>query len=127
MRVAVFESEHHAADGVIRHLIEAGHDVVRCVERGARAFPCAALTDAGCPVDRGVDVAVTVRPHVRPRPTPLEQGVTCILRLGIPLVIVGHGGTLNPYEQWRPVLASATDVVRACEDAVSAPTANHLD
>lgn len=125
MRVVVFEAEHHAADRVIRDLTEAGHTVVRCVERGARAFPCAALTEAGCPVERGVDVVVTVRPRVRPRPTPLEQGVTCTLRREIPLVVVGQGGALNPFEAWNPVLAHPGDVVKACEKAIERSKPDH--
>jgi hypothetical protein len=126
-RVLVVETERGAADGVAHDLGRAGHEVLRCHEPGAPAFPCAAL-DArrSCPVLDGiVDVAVTVRSHPSPQPTALEDGAGCALRHHVPLVVAG-ATALNPYEAWATeVLDRSDDVVAACERAATAPLAPH--
>src|SRR5207237_4475298 len=82
-------------DSAATELRAAGHDVVRCHEPGAPAFPCAALIeDQRCPLTEGaIDVAVAVRDASAPPAelTPGEVGASCALRHFVPVVTVGHG------------------------------------
>ena len=123
MRVLVVESDRGTADHVITDLQGAGHQVVRCHEPGLPAFPCNALCDGGsCSLDtaEGVDVVLDYRLHPYPRPTPLEDGVSCALRRHVPLV-VGGTSTLNPFARWTTdVVADDDAVVEVCEVASGA-------
>ena len=93
--------ESHPGNGarVAGALERAGHHVHRCHEPGATGFPCTEITSPGsCPLDAGVDVALLVR-RVAPHPTDLEQGVSCALRAGLP--IIEDGPTiLDPFEPY---------------------------
>jgi hypothetical protein len=123
MRVLVMESDRHAAEGAIAQLRAANHEVFRCHERGAAAFPCNALADAsGCPLDTpgGIDVALTVRAHPHPRPSAFEDGVSCALRRHVPLVVAGTSA-LSPFDEWTTVIADGLGVVDACETAARLP------
>jgi hypothetical protein len=127
LRVLVLESERGAADAAIDELARAGHEVARCHEPGAPAFPCGALADDPyCPVrDEIVDVAVTVRNRPRSQPAPHEDGVTCALEHHIPLVVAGHT-VLNPFETWAAEVIDGIDgVVPASERAAAAPLERH--
>lgn len=124
MRVLVIGSDRHAAEGAIRTLHDAGHDVVRCHDADEPPFPCKALT-SGCPLDVGdpMDVALVVREHPWPRPTVHESGVPCAVRAGIPLVVAGKT-MLHPYEQWADeVVHGDRGLVEACEQAARRMTA----
>lgn len=96
-------------------LERAGHNVHRCHEPDANGFPCTELTSPGsCPLETGVDVVLAVR-RVAPHPTDLEQGVSCALRAGIP--VIEDGPTiLDPFEPYLSGRVTG-DVVTACEDA----------
>ena len=96
-------------------LERAGHRVHRCHEPGANGFPCMEITSSGsCPVESGVDVALLVR-RVAPHPTHLEQGVSCVLRAGVP--VIEDGPTiLDPFEPYLSGRVTG-DVVAACEEA----------
>jgi hypothetical protein len=123
----VLESERGAADRAVAELTSAGHEVVRCHEAGAPAFPCRALDpDDGCPLrDRVVDVALTVRNRPRLQPAPQEDGVTCAVRQHVPLVVAGPN-VMNPFEPWAvEVLDRTYNVVEACERAAVAPLPRH--
>jgi hypothetical protein len=125
MRVLLMETDRHAGDDAARRLQAARHEVVRCHEPGAAAFPCNALSGVPCPLDQGapVDVALTVRAHPHPRPSSYEDGVTCALRRFVPLVVAGRAA-LSPFERWSTTVADGTDdVVDACERAASSPIA----
>lgn len=122
LRVLVLESERGAADAAIRDLGDAGHEVLRCHEPGAPAFPCNALADdPRCPMRAGyVDVALTVRNRPRSQPAPQEDGVACALEGHVPLVVAGST-LLNPYADFATeVVEHADDVVAACERAAGA-------
>jgi hypothetical protein len=68
----------------------------------------------GCPIDHHIDVAVLVRRKVTPRPTPLEDGVSCALRAGVPIVEDGPEA-LDPFESWiADRVRPDGDVVVAC-------------
>jgi hypothetical protein len=74
---------------------------------------------ASCPIEQGVDVAVLVRPHISPRPTPLESGVSCTVRAGVPLVEKGREA-LDPFAPWVTARVGgrvADGVVDACTEA----------
>lgn len=124
MEVLVVESEPGAAAIAIAQLKAGGHQVKRCHEPGARAFPCAGLDPGHCPLeDDAIDVALTVRARTRPRPSPLEDGVICALRRRAPVVVAGRT-TLNPFAPY-PVTIAGVDVVEACERAATGPQLEH--
>ena len=127
MRVMLLETDRHAADDATRRLEAAGHEIVRCHGPGEPAWPCAALRhDRRCPLDDGVDVALTVRAHPYPRPAATEDGVTCALRHHVPLVVAGTSA-LDPFDEFVTVDAHGRDVVAACEEAVARPLAPHSE
>ncbi len=116
--VLVVESHRGAGADAARRLEAAGHRVHRCHDEGSRGFPCAGLTDDGCPIDRGVDVVLLTRRRNATRPTVLEAGVTCGLRRNVPLATDGPA-LLDPFAPWAAA-RSGEDVVSACEEAVEA-------
>lgn len=120
MRVLVMESDPHAADEASKRLHSAGHDVERCFERDLGSFPCKALHAGGrCPLDDGpIDVAVVVRGHAWPRPTPLELGAVCALRAGVPLVEAGIT-VFSPFHRWVAAMVDGDEVVDPCVAAAS--------
>jgi hypothetical protein len=97
----------------------AGHRVHRCHDDGEPGFPCKAITDStACPIDDHVDVALVVRPRIAPRPTSMEDGVSCAIRAGIPIVEQGTD-VLDPFGPWvARRIHSDDDVVAACVEAV---------
>jgi hypothetical protein len=122
--VLVLESEAGAATIATAQLEQAGHQVLRCHEPGARAFPCAGLEGAGCPLEREpIDVALTVRGRPAGQPTALEDGVSCALRRRIPVVVAGRT-TTNPFSSF-PVTVAGRDVVEACERAAAGSLVQH--
>jgi hypothetical protein len=118
--VMLLESDPGAADEAAKKLREAGHRVHRCHEPGLGAFPCNGTLDPKrCPLMGPIDVALVVRRHPYPRPTRLEQdGVSCAIRAGVPLVADG-AAVLDPFEPWEVGRASGGDVSSACEEAAS--------
>jgi len=121
LNVLLLEGERGAAIAAERDLAAAGHTVHRCRPADGPAFPCAALADDGCPLDRAVvDVALDVRRRTHDRPSAREDGVVCALRRRIPLVVAGSAAD-NPYVDAVEVVEPAGDVVSACERAAVAP------
>lgn len=116
--VLVLENRPGAARRAEEELTAAGHRVHRCYRRGDRGFPCAAVLDpGGCPLDQHVDVALLVRDRVTPRPQPLESGVSCAIRAGIPLVEEGPD-VLDPYDPWvLDRVPPGNGIVGVCERA----------
>jgi hypothetical protein len=114
--VLIIESYRGAAAAAAHALEAAGHTTSRCHDDDSRGFPCRGVLDpADCPLDSHPDVALLVRRRIDPRPTPLEQGVSCAIRAGVPLVEVGRD-VLDPYEPWLAGrVEDGADVVRACE------------
>ena len=98
--VLLIESSPHVGAASAAELEAAGHRVHRCFPADSCGFPCIGVTDpTACPIDRGVDVALLVRPRVNPRPTHLERAVSCVIRSQVPLVEYGPS-ILDPYEPW---------------------------
>jgi hypothetical protein len=118
--VLVLENGPGGARDAIDELEAAGHRVHRCHELGAASFPCRGVVDpSDCPLEGPIDVALLVRHHVHPQPSPLEDGVACALKAGVPVVEEGPG-ILDPYDPWITGRVEGTTVVQACENAVAA-------
>lgn len=118
-RALLITSDDEPATEIQRALNDAGFDVRRCVEDGSSGFPCNGLVSGACPLDveGGVDVAVDVRQHPWPHPTRREAGVTCALRGGVPLVVVGHPH--HPFEDYAAITTDREDVVATrCAQAI---------
>lgn len=127
MRVLVLEGEPGAAADAADRLVDAGHQVSRCHEPGARPFPCNGLIDGQrCPLEEeNVDAAVVVRGQSHVDPTASEDGVRCALRRYIPLVVVGRNEQ-SPYLDWATAISQGPEtVVTAVEHAVAAPLPRH--
>jgi hypothetical protein len=123
LNVLIIESRRGAADAETRALEAAGHRTTRCFdEANAVGFPCRAVVDpADCPLLDPPDVALVVRRHIATHPRPLEQGASCALRAGIPVVEAGPE-LLDPYGPWLTARLDA-DVVAGCEAAADSALA----
>jgi hypothetical protein len=98
---------------VATRLQAAGATVAMCHDVGSDVFPCRGAR-GDCPIDRGVDVVVTMRSRPSREPAPGEFGVICGLRAGLP-VVVGGLAAANPFEAWSDHVAVADgDLVDAC-------------
>lgn len=117
--VLLMESRPGSTARTAEMLEAAGHRVLRCHEPGEPSFPCKALIDpTTCPLEGHVDVALLVRPRIAPRPTAVEDGVSCAIRAGVPVVEQGTD-VLDPFAPWiAKRVHSDDDVVDACEHAV---------
>lgn len=125
MRVLVTESHSQAADRVVDELTASGHEVLRCHAGAGPAFPCVGLAGRPCPVETGVDVAVTVRAHPQSMPAPTEDGAVCALRTHVPLVVLGQT-LLHPFGAFDTVAADGqADVVATVEAAATARRPEH--
>jgi hypothetical protein len=119
LEVLVIESHRGAAAAAVHDLEAAGHHVQRCYDEDSSGFPCRGIVVAAqCPLARHTDVALLVRSRVAPHPTALEQGVTCAIRAGVPLVEAGPAA-LDPFELWLTARVD-DDVVATCEGACDA-------
>jgi len=121
LNIMVLESECGAADEARSELVEAGHVVLRCHERGQPTFPCRGVLDAAsCPLNsHTVDLALTVRSRVRSQPAASEDGVRCALMANVPLVVAGPSA-LDPYDGFEMrVLDRTYNVVETCEAAAA--------
>ncbi len=119
LNLLILESHAGAADRAAAQLEAEGHTIHRCHESDGHAFPCAGVSgDHGCPIEEQVDVALVVRRGVGPAPTPLEDGVSCALRAGIPVVEDGTD-LLDPYAEFITTRVGAEEsVADACQRAV---------
>lgn len=119
MRTLLIEPTPAGGASVAGDLTAIGHDVVRCHPADGPSFPCAALTHEGCPLDHGapLDVTVVVRDEARAEPTTDESAVTCAVRAGVPVVVVGPPGP-DPYGDWSEACHDPDDVAAACDRAV---------
>jgi hypothetical protein len=119
LEVLVIESYRGAAAVAVHDLGAAGHHVQRCHDEDKPGFPCRGVIDpAQCPLARHTDVALLVRGRVAPHATALEQGATCAIRAGVPLVESGPAA-LDPFEDWLAARVD-DDVVATCKAASDA-------
>lgn len=121
MRTLLIEAVPNTGNATAATLAGAGHDVLRCHPHDGPSFPCSGLSGEGCPLDdhSGVDVVVAVRAEAGPEPTVDESGVTCALRQGVPVVVVGDPAA-DPFHEWVSEIAADDDIVGACERAIVA-------
>jgi len=126
MRILLTESDAGGADAATATLEAAGHEVLRCVEPGAAAFPCSGLSTGDCPVDGRVDVAVTVRSEPHPGPTDRETGMVCALRHHVP-VVVSSLDEADPLATWSTatVTGATTDLLAAVDAAAHGELTAH--
>jgi len=120
LNLLIMESHTGIADEAARLLEAEGHSVHRCHDAAGRPFPCIGVTETHrCPVDGPLDAAVLVRRGVAPSPTPLEDGVPCALRAGVPVVEAGTD-ILDPYTDYITTRVGAGEsVAEACERAIT--------
>ena len=120
MRTLLIEPTPAGASSLAGDLDAAGHQVVRCHPADGPSFPCVGLTHAGCPLDDGspVDVAIAVRDDAGAPPTADEGAVTCAIRTGIPVVVVGSEGT-SPFDEWAETCHDPADLPGAVERAIA--------
>lgn len=119
MRVLVTESSPQAADHVVGELTASGHEVLRCHAAGGPAFPCVGLAGEPCPVEAGVDVAVTVRAHPQSTVAPTEDGAVCALRTHVPLVVLGQT-LLHPFDGFDAIESEGQQQAVAVVEAAAA-------
>ncbi len=118
LKVLLLESHPGAGTTTADRLVHDGHQVHRCHEPGDTGFACIGLgPDRHCPIDRHIDAAVLVRSEDTPDPTPLEDGVRCAIRAGIPVVEVSGTGP-DPFAEWVALHADESSVSAACTTAV---------
>ena len=125
MRILVLETDPGTARSYENALAGAGHEVVRCHDAGAPAFPCHGVTGEGCPLDHAaVDAALIVRDPIASRATAREAGVSCAIRARIPVLEpTAEGSWPSPFAGY--VESFDGDVVTAVEDAVRRPSEGH--
>lgn len=118
MRTLLIESDPATSAQVSARLEALGHDIVRCRDTDAPAFPCAALLPEGCPLDHDpVDVVVTAHDAGWSAPGADEAGVTCALRTGIPVVAVSTSG--HAFGRYATACADPAEVGVACTTAIA--------
>jgi hypothetical protein len=124
MRVLIVGTLPRSIDNAEQRLRDAGHEVARCTESGQPAFPCAALTERGCPLEIApVDVVLDARELAEAPQSPFEAGASCALQRRVPLVTAGAA---HPYARWAvATLGPDDDIVAGCEAAASSPSASH--
>ena len=127
MRILLTESDAGGAATAAATLEAAGHEVLRCIEPGAAAFPCSGLSTGDCPVDGRVAVTVTVRSEPHSMPTERETGLVCALRHHVPVVVCSVAEA-EPLASWSAATvtdATTTDLLRAVDAAAAGELTGH--
>lgn len=84
------ETSSRVADGLRRE----GHEILElCMPDGASALTCQGLVEHRCPLDEGVDLAVTALEHPQAAPS---AGTVCARRAGVPVVALGRHDVQHP-------------------------------
>ncbi len=123
MRTLLIEPTPSGSASLARDLGAAGHDVVRCHPADGPSFPCAGV-DHACPLEDGrpIDVAIAVRDEARAQPTADEGAVSCAIRAGLPVVVLGPSGA-NPFSAWSEACHDPADVDDASARAIESVAA----
>jgi hypothetical protein len=126
MRVLLVEGQVGEAEEAERLLRASGHEVERCVDVDAAAFPCNGMLSGECPLEHQViDAAVLVRSDVTDTHTPREDGARCALRRHVPLVLAGDVDG-SPYADWATEIStSVADLPEALARAGEAVLDRH--
>jgi hypothetical protein len=118
LRVLVVESHRGLASVAASTLEAAGHEVHRCFGPDDTGFPCAGMQGEPCPVELGVDVVFLDRAGATARPTPLEDGVLCALRDGVP-VVEARSSVVDPFGAYVTAWVDPTETVAEAVEAVA--------
>jgi len=121
MRVLLMGSDAKSQAEATEVLERDGHDVVRCHEPDAPAFPCSAMGDTGqCPLDQHtVHAAVLMTEVDGSGDSASEDGARCALRRHIPLVAVDQADT-SPLRGWASESIAGTDQLGEAVDRAAA-------
>ncbi len=84
------ETSRQVVDG-LRH---EGHEVLElCLPDPASPLTCRGLVEHRCPLDAGVDLAITALQHPQDAPS---AGTVCARRAGVPVVALGRHDVSHP-------------------------------
>jgi hypothetical protein len=118
LRVLVVESHRGLASVAASTLEAAGHEVHRCFGPDDSGFPCVGMQGEPCPVELGVDVVFLQRAGATARPTPLEDGVLCALRDGVP-VVEARSSVVDPFGAYVTAWVDPAETVEAAVEAAA--------
>jgi hypothetical protein len=103
------ETSTRVASG-LRH---AGHEVTElCLPDPASPLTCTGLVEHRCPLDTGVDLAITALEHPQDAPS---AGTVCARRAGVPVVALGRHDVSHP-----DLVAALARVAELGDDHVTA-------
>lgn len=98
--VLVIESDRGVGAGAAEALVRAGHRVHRCHDDQEAAFPCVGVTEPRrCPLDR-VDAALVVHAGGTTELSIREEGASCVLRAGLPVVALAPATAAAELDPW---------------------------
>lgn len=116
--VLLIESHLGAGDDSWAALTAAGHHVHRCHHPGDERWACVGMSDrTACPIDGHLDVAVLARKAGEIASTPLEDGVRCAIRAGIPVVGVNVTDD-SDHGPWVTLHSDVHAIAAACRAAI---------
>ncbi len=116
--VLLIESHLGAGDDSSAALTASGHRVHRCHHAGDESWACVGVSaPTACPVEGHLDAAVLAREPGALASTPLEDGVRCAIRSGVPVVGVNVTDD-SDYAPWVTLRAGDRSIVAACRAAV---------
>lgn len=118
LRVLVVESHRGLASVAASTLVADGHEVHRCFGPDDTGFPCVGMQGEPCPVELGVDVVFLHRAGATARPTPLEDGVLCALREGVP-VVEARQSVVDPFGAYVTAWVDPGESVEAAVEAAA--------
>ncbi len=119
LHVLVAESHPGLASHDVATMEAAGHVVHRCYEPDQRGFPCVAVDGEPCPLEGAIDVAFLHRLPMTPRATPLEDGIRCAVRQGVP-VVEAAPSMLDPFEPFvSSYVGEDGDLLATLEEAAT--------
>ncbi len=118
--VLVPDGASDAARGVTAELRRAGHTVHHCVGESSRVV-CVAVQGGQCPLDTSpISVAVCAPVTDPANPSLADEGVSCSIRRGIPVVIVGEADG-SPFLPYAVSTSTESGVAEAVSAAASEP------
>lgn len=119
MHVLMLQTGSAGSSAAAADLARHGYEVVVCHPDGEET--CVALAGGRCPLDAApVDAAVVVRPYAADSALPLEDGVYCVARRGIPLVVAGHPDG-HPFGAWTSAAEEGTSVGATVDTILASP------
>jgi hypothetical protein len=119
MHVLMLQTGSAGSSAAAADLARHGYEVVVCHPDGEET--CVALAGGRCPLDAApVDAAVVVRPYAADAALPLEDGVYCVARRGLPLVVAGQPAG-HPFGPWASAEEEGTSVGATVDTVLASP------